>query len=651
MKTKIPLIIAILISLNISCIAQDKIIKSKTERPDMSSWIGSEIGNPKGNNSVVAQPEVPQRVKELIAEQRKAKLSGNHEKCEQLQQLIDKESQNMGSTVKLTPYPGGGKFIGEKLTGLNSVHSSVIFNPHYQMQSTATYTEQIGKNIGRVWVFVQSGALGQYAADTIRALYSDDNGASWTYHSIYWLANYDKIYPDGMDVEIIETTSGDKYIWLTYGVYNFSPGKKSAGLLIIREPGVFQSAMYSLSWPGENFSNTGFQTYYPRISSDNASYQNGSSYVYIAASFDSSTSSGIHSSQKIAFCTNPYTISPSITYRATALYWSCYQNSWFQIHTDIQYFSKNIGSLRYDSLMVVWSNSACDPNNVYSTKFDEQPDIYTPKAGPILNMGFPNVAKDFAKIAGNGGTDLMIVARNNYANSGDWDIITSHSTDGGISWSASYIDGRPNTVNIPHQPEIFGKKDNIRTGIYKVAYLVCSSGVVGSYDSIYTSYYPAVTNSNWSPYAAVNSSRSSRYSNMGKPSFMNNPNDSCFVVWISDSLRSCGSLGCEGTISSSNPYNGSISKLNNANEFSINQNYPNPFNPITSIKFVIPIDGNVTLKVFDVLGGEVATLIDEKLIAGEHEIQFNGTNLASGVYFYKIETENFVNIKKMVLIK
>jgi len=85
--------------------------------------------------------------------------------------------------------------------------------------------------------------------------------------------------------------------------------------------------------------------------------------------------------------------------------------------------------------------------------------------------------------------------------------------------------------------------------------------------------------------------------------------------------------------------------------YSLSQNFPNPFNPVTKINFSIPKQGYVNMKVYDVLGKEVMTLVNEIRPAGNYDVDFNGSNLASGVYFYRMETENFIDIKRMVLIK
>ncbi len=86
-------------------------------------------------------------------------------------------------------------------------------------------------------------------------------------------------------------------------------------------------------------------------------------------------------------------------------------------------------------------------------------------------------------------------------------------------------------------------------------------------------------------------------------------------------------------------------------EYSLSQNYPNPFNPSTTIKFALKQPGKTTLKVYDILGREVAILIDKKLEAGRYSIKFQLPELASGVYFYRIVSGDFVSIKKMIMVK
>ncbi|GBD88841.1 hypothetical protein BMS3Abin03_02783 [bacterium BMS3Abin03] len=95
-------------------------------------------------------------------------------------------------------------------------------------------------------------------------------------------------------------------------------------------------------------------------------------------------------------------------------------------------------------------------------------------------------------------------------------------------------------------------------------------------------------------------------------------------------------------------------------EFFLYQNYPNPFNPTTKIKYSIPESplpggdgrgGLVTLKVYDVLGNEIATLVNEEKPAGSYEVEFNGSNLSSGIYFYQLRAGTFIQTKKMILLR
>ncbi|HTP12374.1 MAG TPA: T9SS type A sorting domain-containing protein, partial [Bacteroidota bacterium] len=85
---------------------------------------------------------------------------------------------------------------------------------------------------------------------------------------------------------------------------------------------------------------------------------------------------------------------------------------------------------------------------------------------------------------------------------------------------------------------------------------------------------------------------------------------------------------------------------------SLSQNYPNPFNPTTTIEFTIPNDGRVVLKVYDLVGREIATLIDGERNAGEyHLVVFDASRFASGTYFYRLQSGSSSSVRKFVLLK
>ena len=90
--------------------------------------------------------------------------------------------------------------------------------------------------------------------------------------------------------------------------------------------------------------------------------------------------------------------------------------------------------------------------------------------------------------------------------------------------------------------------------------------------------------------------------------------------------------------------------------FMLLQNYPNPFNPVTKIRFTIPAVTEMTgkvvsLKIYDILGNEIAVLVNENLYPGTYEVEWNASNFSSGIYFYSLLTDNYKQTRKMVVVK
>ncbi|UCH66418.1 MAG: T9SS type A sorting domain-containing protein [Ignavibacterium sp.] len=92
-------------------------------------------------------------------------------------------------------------------------------------------------------------------------------------------------------------------------------------------------------------------------------------------------------------------------------------------------------------------------------------------------------------------------------------------------------------------------------------------------------------------------------------------------------------------------------KSTSVDKFQLSQNYPNPFNPYTSIKYSIASEGYIKLVVYNMIGEEVTVLVDGQIEAGFYEVSFNGSNLSSGTYFYKLQADSFIETKKMVLLR
>ena len=126
---------------------------------------------------------------------------------------------------------------------------------------------------------------------------------------------------------------------------------------------------------------------------------------------------------------------------------------------------------------------------------------------------------------------------------------------------------------------------------------------------------------------------------------------------LAESWRASGLYGTPGYLN--DIYTKTINEENLLpNEFVLYQNYPNPFNPSTKIKYTIPnitlsgVEGSrVVLKIYDILGTEISTLVNEIQTAGSYEITFDASQLTSGIYFYQLRAGSFVQTKKMILIK
>ena len=118
------------------------------------------------------------------------------------------------------------------------------------------------------------------------------------------------------------------------------------------------------------------------------------------------------------------------------------------------------------------------------------------------------------------------------------------------------------------------------------------------------------------------------------------------LLAVGDGGMVLGTINGGGTTSVEDISNGEIPV-----NFNLYQNYPNPFNPSTTIQFSLPKSGDVTLKIYDILGREVATLLNEEKMAGSYQVTFNASGLSTGIYFYRIQAGSFVETKKMIFLK
>jgi hypothetical protein len=130
-----------------------------------------------------------------------------------------------------------------------------------------------------------------------------------------------------------------------------------------------------------------------------------------------------------------------------------------------------------------------------------------------------------------------------------------------------------------------------------------------------------------------------------------NCNANVFVYFVAGTPLNSGSFVQQTRIQSVTQPTGISHNNEIPSDYSLSQNYPNPFNPTTNIHFSIPKEGNVSLKVFDMVGNETAVLVNGLVKAGTYNVEVDASNWASGVYFYKLTSGSFIETKKMMLIK
>jgi hypothetical protein len=239
-----------------------------------------------------------------------------------------------------------------------------------------------------------------------------------------------------------------------------------------------------------------------------------------------------------------------------------------------------------------------------------------------------------------GGNDQLsgcITTTRNWLNSADKDPRYIVTNDGGSNWMQGFIEATTDTTYKTDVIGLRGIDGHFKFAwinedapdpefLYRTGYLngtLVQTNIIEMYGG---GIFPDITYGGRAGYRLADS-------------------DSCFAVFEGLSgVTAYGVSGCSGLLVSVENNEALVS-------YSLSQNYPNPFNPSTSIKFEIPQSTFVKIIVYDVLGEEVATLLNEEKIAGTYEVNFNVKNLSSGIYFYTIYAGEFTSTKKMVLMK
>lgn len=510
------------------------------------------------------------------------------------------------------------------------------------IRALATTTQQTGiaGSGGILWTV--AAVSNSSSNDTIYYFRSTNDGVSWQLFGFVSLGNSDEVNFDEMDIELVEDT-GEKYLWCVLGLTGGN-GKKFIGG-IVSKTSVFTAGAFAFAWPGENFSNTNYGTFRPRITSDNAAYFSTASVYIIAAQDTLPGGNSAHVGNiKAVKCNNPFTTAPVLTYRTNYLVSviNSHNSDPTDLHADIAYINRN----NSDSVSVVVSHFDGIITLVKTyISFTTWNTALSGGGYSLTTDGGASNNKEFARIASNGGPsqrDIMIIYREDYQNSGDWDVKSLYSSNAGMNFVTQNIDVRRSTTNIPLVPEITGRRNS--AGKFFAAYTYSTA----SFDTVkYCATYPS-GGVNWG--SLLTMSHQSAFQRP-KPGFRFVDSDTCFVVWAerqnSVNFKIWASNGCSGAIS--------IGIQNISSEipakFSLGQNYPNPFNPVTNIEFHIAHAEFVSMKIYDILGREAAVVVNESLSPGIYKADFDASALASGIYFYTIKAGSYSETKKMLLVK
>lgn len=546
-------------------------------------------------------------------------------KCMELEKRIDELNPQIERAPGIIPTGSGvieAKFQNPPFIQDNIGNTEIINTGSKLVSGIATATEQRGTTAGRIWVALAWRTSS--AQDTIRLYYSTNNGVKWVWYGAGWLGGTNRINYDQMDMEIIENTSGEKYIWIVYGYRESAgTGRWRTGGVIFRTP-TFAGTFFTLSWPGDNVNN---RYYGLRITSDNYLYPSNA-YAFLIASFDSVRATDRHNSQRIVRCTNPYTTTPTFSYLAGDFgsFANTADNNLRDLHSDIAFFRHTS-----DSLIVSYSNMR-DSTKLFFWKTNSALNGWR-SAAMFIGGNQSTHHKQYAVLASNGNDNGRIVCAYRQ-NDSPWRISYLRTTNWGNFNDATYGGPLGSAYSQNYQPEIIGVRGSI------TSYLTFNT--LATPDSL---QYYRIANGNSRLSGRMNTIAVMSGTVGSKPGFRFVGGDTCFAIYCPTGPYDVwAASGCTGLLVN-------IKELEIPVHYALHQNYPNPFNPLTSIKFDIPINGLVNLQVYDVLGRKVATIINEVKTAGSYRVDFNATELTSGIYFYKFTAGDFTDVKKMLVVK
>ncbi|GMR25365.1 MAG: hypothetical protein BMS9Abin39_0659 [Ignavibacteria bacterium] len=563
------------------------------------------------------------------------KKQGDVSKAHELKTLIKNLSTRNGLIEKQAGWYNG-KIIFNSNKILHKPMSQNILIYTGNIKSFASSTEQTGSTKGRVWIAFSHGSLAS-GPDSLSVYWSDD-GIDYSSYAFFILGGTDIFWQNEIDMEIIEKTDGSKFLWILYTYSNdapFSSGKIGGMVLNLNQP---EGTEFALNWPGQSNN----ENYYSvHLTSDNSVDSTGT-WLYIACSMDSIGNGGNpFYAQKFAVVTQTsQTGNPSVLYRAEDLpvFWQSGDTYLRYLSTDIAYF-RDVNNI--PGLMFTYSNVPDSTKIWLSTS-----NIMGGSASFVGTLG-GNYQISFSRIAAPGGIgnqQLMIVGTQNFQNSGDWNLLSWKTIDGGSTWDAKFIEDNSSTDTFfPIWPDIYSKWKDVNN--YRVSYSL-GSGQFWIPDSLMFVKSVNGNSNNWQ--TPVNVSDGTQFPSYPSIAFAGNSSNDCYILWSDANEMKLYSTSCASLV------NVESDNLN-AYSYTLDNNYPNPFNPSTTIRYELSSAGRVVLKVFDILGNKVATLVNEEKPAGSYQVRFEAKGITSGVYFYRLSVagkeRSYSETKKMILLR
>ncbi|MGH2576062.1 MAG: T9SS type A sorting domain-containing protein [Ignavibacteria bacterium] len=607
--------------------SQDKMMLPPEQNYYSASKDGNTL-NPMPTLIQTKQNEMSAEERALLRQLREARLSGNQTLREEIQNKLY-ELHNV-FPVETPGEPGLGYQVIQNQNPPFETDFFVSTVHGLGAWANATVTVPVGApNAGRIYVAAaQSGSGG----DSCKIYYSTNGGVNWIYYTQFWFTGNTDFRANELDLEIL-VESGVVYL---YGVAGFHDNVANNDRVVIFRWNLNTNTFYGaiMAWPGAVGTNKYFN---PRICSDNVDYPAGP-YIYIVASFDSTTGATRHYRMKYANIQNPTAAVPSILYpqaNAGGFWWhSSGQPVGLYLSVDVAFYF-DVGGTGNDRVYTVYNIPNTGQYNMYLAWSD----TYGASNTGSLILSIPN-ATNRTRLAYNGGNRNMVIVLLRHFSGIDWDVAYYNTTTGGTTvpgWSSGYIDFT--AFQSSGQPDVVGIRG--AANLFRAAFVTDSTMEDGRYAGFSggTSWNaPSRLRVTHQPVDTVFAALRAGYRIGG--------GNDCVIIWRSSTtFFTFASYLCL--------FINSISGNNNEipQSYALYQNYPNPFNPITNIKFSIPVNGFVKLKLYDLTGREITELLNENLNAGTYNFEFDASKLSSGLYLYKLEAGDFADTKKMVLIK